>query len=204
MRAPAEADVDFAKAGGLVPAVVQDHVTGAVLMLGYMNPEAYRATLASGRVTFWSRSRNALWQKGETSGNVLEVVGIREDCDGDALLVEARPAGPTCHKGWISCFGEDLPAVAGFAGVLDGIIRQRLEQRPEGSYVSRLAESGPRRAAQKVGEEGVEAALAGAAGDRDELTDEAADLLFHLQVLLQLNDLDAGDVLRRLAERHSG
>ena len=204
MRAPAEADVDFAKGDGLVPAVIQDHVTGAVLMLGYMNHEAYRATLASGRATFWSRSRETLWQKGETSGNVLEVMGIRADCDGDALLVEARPAGPTCHKGWTSCFGDDLPAVAGFAGTLDGIIRERLERRPEGSYVSRLAESGPRRAAQKVGEEGVETALAGAAGDRAELVDEAADLLFHLQVLLQLNDLDAGDVLRRLAERHPG
>ncbi len=204
MRAPSESDLDFAKADGLVPAVVQDQVTGAVLMLGYMNVEAYRATLASGRVTFWSRSRQTLWQKGETSGNVLEVVGIRADCDGDALLVEARPAGPTCHKGWTSCFGEDLPAVAGFAGALDGIIRDRLEQRPEGSYVSRLAGAGRRRAAQKVGEEGVETALAGAAGDADELAGEAADLLFHLQVLLQLNGLDTGDVLRRLAARHPG
>ena len=202
MRAPAEADVDFDKGEGLVPAVIQDHVTGAVLMLGYMNHEAYRATLASGRATFWSRSREQLWQKGETSGNVLEVVGIRADCDGDALLVEARPAGPTCHKGWTSCFGDYMPAVAGLAGMMDGIIRERLERRPEGSYVSRLAEAGPRRAAQKVGDEGVEAALAGAAGDRDELVDEAADLLFHLHVLLQLNDLDAGDMLRRLADRH--
>lgn len=202
MRAPAESDLDFEKGAGLIPAIVQDHVTGAVLMLGYMNVEAYRATLASGRVTFYSRSRQALWQKGETSGNVLEVAGIRTDCDADALLVDARPAGPTCHKGWTSCFGADLPGVAGFAGTLDEVIAGRLADRPEESYVARLAEAGSRRAAQKVGEEGVEAALAGAAGDGAELVDESADLLFHLQVLLQLNGLRMEDVLRRLEERH--
>ncbi len=202
MRAPAEGDLDFDKGDGLIPAIVQDHVTGAVLMLGYMSVKAYRATLASGRVTFHSRSRGALWQKGETSGNLLEVAGIRTDCDGDALLVDARPAGPTCHKGWTSCFGEDLPGVAGFAGALDGIIAGRLEDRPADSYVTRLAEAGARRAAQKVGEEGVETALAGAAGDAAELLDESADLLFHLQVLLQLNGLDMRDVLRQLEKRH--
>jgi phosphoribosyl-ATP pyrophosphohydrolase/phosphoribosyl-AMP cyclohydrolase len=204
MRAPAEDRLDFDKGDGLVPAIVQDAVSGHVLMLGYMNREAYRHTLATGRVTFYSRSRQSLWQKGETSGNVLELTGMRADCDGDTLLVTARPAGPTCHKGWVSCFGDDLPGSAGFAGELEAIIAGRLEARPEGSYVTSLAEAGPRRVAQKVGEEGVETALAGAAGEPDELIDEAADLLFHLQVLLALRGKGLADVLACLERRHAG
>lgn len=195
---------------GLAPAVVQHHRTGQVLMLGWMNPEALRRTLESGAVHFWSRRRKALWKKGETSGNLLALRSIRTDCDRDALLLRADPAGPTCHTGAVSCFFEPVggatpagkdsagsptdPAgpvasgVGGLGAVLDhlaGIVAARAEERPEGSYTAALLAAGVGRAAQKVGEEGVETALAAAAGTEEELVGEAADLLYHLLVALR-------------------
>ena len=187
---------------GLAPAVVQHHATGQVLMLGWMNREALRRTLESGAVHFWSRRRREIWRKGETSGNTLALRSIRTDCDRDALLVRAAPAGPTCHTGAVSCFfepvagggpdGGDRPeepdGAARFGAVLDrlaAIVERRAEERPEGSYTASLLAAGPGRAAQKVGEEGVETALAAAAGSEEELVGEAADLLYHLLVALR-------------------
>lgn len=193
---------------GLAPAVVQHHATGQVLMLGWMNREALRRTVESGAVHFWSRRRKALWKKGETSGNTLTLRSIRADCDRDALLVRADPAGPTCHTGADSCFFEPVAGGEGgsedagngdgapggdseagrFGAVLDrlaAIVERRAEERPEGSYTASLLAAGPGRAAQKVGEEGVETALAAAAGSEEELVGEAADLLYHLLVALR-------------------
>jgi phosphoribosyl-ATP pyrophosphohydrolase/phosphoribosyl-AMP cyclohydrolase len=202
--------IDFAKGEGMVPAIVQDADSGRVLMLGYMNPAAVEQTQASGRVTFWSRSRQRLWTKGESSGHGLELVALALDCDADTLLVLARPHGPTCHRGCSTCFDRvdaDVvePALAPLASELarlDAVIAQRLRDRPEGSYTTRLAEGGVRRVAQKVGEEGVETALAGVAQDDDALIAEAADLVFHLGVLMQMRGRSLGDVLQRLRERH--
>jgi len=199
MKAPAEDTIDWGKGDGLVPAVVQDATRGTVLMVGYVNREAYERTLAEGEMVFFSRSKKRLWKKGETSGNVLKVREILGDCDRDTLLVRADPAGPTCHLGTASCFGEDVPAT--LVDDLEAVIAGRLADRPEGSYVTKLAEAGTERAAQKRGEEGVETALAAVTRDADGLADEAADLLFHLLVLLQLRDLRLADVLERLADR---
>jgi len=199
MKAPAEDTIDWGKSDGLVPAVVQDAASGTVLMVGYVNREAYERTLAEGEMVFFSRSKKRLWKKGETSGNVLKVREILGDCDRDTLLVRADPAGPTCHLGTASCFGEDVPAT--LVDDLEAVIAGRLADRPEGSYVTKLAEAGTERAAQKLGEEGVETALAAVTRDADGLADEAADLLFHLLVLLQLRDLRLADVLERLADR---
>lgn len=199
MMAPDPDRLDWAKGDGLLPAVVQHALSGAVLMLGYMSRESYVATLEQGEVVFWSRSRQCLWRKGETSGHVLKVVEVRGDCDADALLVRARPVGPTCHLGTASCFGEPLPAT--FADELQAVIDARLRERPKDSYVARLASGGVPRVAQKLGEEGVETALAAVTRDADGLAEEAADLLFHLLVLLRLKDLSLEDVLRRLADR---
>jgi len=197
--------LDWGKGDGLLPAVVQDAGDGAVLMLGYMSPESLARTLEDGLVTFYSRSRDTLWRKGETSGHVLEVVDIAPDCDGDTLLVRARPAGPTCHLGSRTCFdGEAASALPGFLGRLEDVIRRRLTALPEGSYVARLAASGRQRVAQKVGEEGVEFALAAAAGEREAAVDEGADLLFHLMVALQEQGLSLSDVIARLETRHDG
>ncbi len=188
------------KQGGLLPAIVQDAATLRVLMLGYMDREALRATLAGGRVTFWSRSKQRLWTKGETSGDVLELVSLAADCDADTLLVLARPAGPTCHLGRPSCF----PSAPGdFLGELDALVQARERDRPEGSYTSKLFAAGPRRIAQKVGEEGVETALAGVVQDDEALLGEAADLVFHLLVLLRARGLGLDDVRARLAGRHA-
>jgi phosphoribosyl-ATP pyrophosphohydrolase/phosphoribosyl-AMP cyclohydrolase len=195
-----EAQPDFDKQGGLVPAIVQDADSGQVLMLGYMDPAALAATRASGKVTFFSRSKGRLWTKGERSGNVLELVSIALDCDADALLVQARPAGPTCHLGTQSCFGEAL--TAGMLGRLDALIARRVAERPEGSYTTRLLEAGLPRIAQKVGEEGVETALAAVTGDEDALVGEAADLTYHLLVLLRARGLGLADIVRVLAQRH--
>ena len=195
-------DVDFDKGGGLVPAIVQHVATGEVLMLGYMNAEAVAATRASGFVTFWSRSKRRLWQKGETSGHALEVKSIRVDCDRDALLVEAAPRGPTCHLGNASCFGEDAKRPLAFLAKLDALIERRRAERPAGSYTTGLFEAGVPRIAQKVGEEGVEAALAGAAESDERLVAELADLWFHSYVLLAARGLDpvaVEDELRRRA-----
>lgn len=194
-------DIDWGKGDGLVPAVVQDADDGRVLMLGYMNREALATTCERGRVTFFSRSRQALWQKGETSGNVLHFVDVNADCDGDTLLVRARPAGPVCHLGTPTCFADDTAGL-GFLGELEAIIDQRFATGDESSYVAGLKRAGTKRMGQKVGEEGVELALAATAGDRDETLDESADLLFHVAVLLRSQGLSLADVVARLRDRH--
>ena len=194
-------DIDglaWEKQGGLLPAIVQDADTLRVLMLGYMSREALQATLASGRVTFFSRSRQRLWMKGESSGDVLNLVRLEADCDADTLLVQARPAGPTCHLGRASCFPQ---APADGLAELDAVIAQRAQELPEGSYTTRLFEGGIRRIAQKVGEEGVETALAAVAEDDDALLGEASDLLFHLLVLLRARGLSLADALQVLETR---
>ena len=194
-------DIDglaWEKQGGLLPAIVQDADTLRVLMLGYMSREALQATLASGHVTFFSRSKQRLWMKGESSGDVLDLVRLEADCDADTLLVLARPAGPTCHLGRASCFPQ---APADGLAELDAVIAQRALERPEGSYTTRLFEGGIRRIAQKVGEEGVETALAAVAQDDDALLGEASDLLFHLLVLLRARGLSLADALQVLEAR---
>jgi phosphoribosyl-ATP pyrophosphohydrolase/phosphoribosyl-AMP cyclohydrolase len=197
------AALDWAKGDGLLPAVIQHHLTGEVLMLGYMNRDALAQTLREGKVTFYSRSKARLWTKGESSGHVLVLKSLRVDCDGDTLLVGADPHGPTCHRGTSSCFGEDARPPLGFLAELDALVAQRDAERPAGSYTTRLFESGVRRIAQKVGEEGVETALAAAAQGDDELLGEAADLLFHLTVLLRARGLGLGDAVGVLAGRHA-
>jgi phosphoribosyl-ATP pyrophosphohydrolase/phosphoribosyl-AMP cyclohydrolase len=199
-------EVDWDKLDGLAPAVVQHAFDGRILMVGYMNQEALERTLESGRVTFWSRSRQQLWTKGETSGNHLDLVTARLDCDRDCLLVRARPHGPTCHRGTDTCFDADgddpaRPTLA-FLSLLEEVIRGRESERPEGSYTTRLFEAGVKRIAQKVGEEGVETALAATAGDDRELLDESADLLYHLLVLLRSRGLELESVVERLEQRH--
>lgn len=193
--------LDWSKGGGLVPAIVQHADSGEVLMLGYMNAEALAVTRDSSQVTFYSRSRERLWTKGETSGHGLELVSIHADCDADALLVRARPRGPTCHLGTSSCFGLDAaPALATLAR-LDALIAQRRAERPSGHYTTRLFEAGTRRIAQKVGEEGVETALAAVAQAPEDLLGEAADLIYHLLVLLHARNLGLEDLTRTLAGR---
>jgi phosphoribosyl-ATP pyrophosphohydrolase/phosphoribosyl-AMP cyclohydrolase len=194
--------IDFGKGDGLVPAIVQDARSARVLMLGYMNRAAVEATLATNKVTFHSRSKQRLWMKGETSGHTLELVSMALDCDADTLLLLAQPNGPTCHRGCATCFDPAEAPLASELSLLDDVITQRLRDRPAGSYTTKLAESGVRRVAQKVGEEGVEAALAAVAQDEDALVNEAADLVFHLAVLLQLRGRGFADVLSRLRERH--
>lgn len=196
--------VDFAKGEGLVPAIVQDATNARVLMLGYMDSEALRHTISTGMVTFWSRSKQRLWTKGETSGHTLDVVSIALDCDADTLLVLAKPNGPTCHRGCPSCFDPGESPLMSELARLDAVIAQRLQDRPEGSYTTRLANAGIRRVAQKVGEEGVETALAGAAGPDDQLREEAADLLFHLLVLLRSRGLGLDAVVETLRRRDKG
>lgn len=193
---------DWDKGGGLLPAIVQDARSGTVLMLGWMDRAALEATRASGKVTFFSRSRQRLWMKGETSGHVLELVSLQLDCDADTILVQALPHGPTCHTGTRTCFG-DAKSSSGFLGELDALVARRAVERPPGSYTTRLFESGLRRIAQKVGEEGVETALAGVDADDAELLGEAADLVFHLLVLLRARGLGLADLGRVLAERHA-
>ena len=198
------ASLDWAKTDGLIPAIVQDVVDGTVLMLGYMNREALERTLTEGQVVFYSRSRQRLWQKGETSGNVLELVDISADCDADTLRILARPAGPTCHLGTRTCFAGDSERriAPGFLGRLEAVIHGRLEAGTEGSYVAELAARGRQRIAQKIGEEGVETALALSVGDPDALLDESADLLFHLLVALASEGLSLSDVIATLESRH--
>jgi len=198
------ARIDFNKDGGLVPAIVQHADTLQVLMLGYMNAEALTRTLDSGLVTFFSRSKGRLWTKGETSGDTLTLDRILTDCDEDALLVYARPAGPTCHTKTTSCFGhEDAPGI-GFLGELANVVAERAKADPADSYTARLMHKGIAKIAQKVGEEGLETALAGRAGDLDELHNEAADLLYHLSVLLMARETSLDAVLDILRERHKG
>jgi len=194
--------LDWPKMDGLLPAIVQDAATGEVLMLGYMNRAALEATLADKMVTFHSRSKDALWRKGETSGNLLDLVEVCSDCDNDALLVLATPRGPTCHIGTVSCFGAEGPPGVGFLGALERVIQSRAGADPATSYTAKLLSEGPARAAQKVGEEGVETALAGRCGDDAELISEAADLIYHLTVLLKARGLALRDVVGALRERH--
>lgn len=189
---------------GLLPVVVQDVTSGAVLMLAYANQQAVELTLETGKAHFWSRSRKQLWCKGETSGNVLEVVEVTTDCDRDALLVRAHPAGPTCHKGTRSCFEPNVSTLE--LGWLDDVLRQRAEADPAQSYTARLLQEGIARVAQKVGEEGVETVIAAMKGEggKEELVNEAADLLYHLLVLLRASGVEAGEVASELRRRHEG
>ena len=196
---PNPANMDWSK--GLLPAVVQDVDSGLVLMLGYMNAEALAKTIESGQVTFYSRSKKRLWTKGESSGHVLALQSISLDCDGDTLLVLARPHGPTCHNGTTTCFGNFPGPDVAFLGELSRLVEQRYKDRPVGSYTTKLFEAGTRRIAQKVGEEGVETALAAVAQDADDLLGEAADLVFHLLVLLRDRGLGLSDVARTLRGR---
>ena len=193
--------VDFAKGGGLVPVVVQDAATLQVLTLAYMDRAALEETMTSGEATFFSRSRGGRWRKGETSGNRLDVVSITPDCDADALVLKVRPRGPACHLGSTSCFGEEDAPGLGRLARLEATIASRAAADPATSWTARLLAEGPKRAAQKVGEEGVETALAGAAGPDEELASEAADLLYHLLVLLRARDLPLQAVLDVLAAR---
>jgi phosphoribosyl-ATP pyrophosphohydrolase/phosphoribosyl-AMP cyclohydrolase len=199
-----DATPDFAKGDGLLPAIVQHAQSGEVLMLGYMDEAALARTRASGLVTFFSRSKQRLWTKGETSGDSLALVDIRLDCDADTFLVRAIPAGPTCHTGTSSCFGNDVKPSLGFLAELDALVASRHAERPEGSYTTKLFEGGIRRMAQKVGEEGVEAALAAVAEGDDALIGEAADLVFHLMVVLRARGIGFDAVAAKLAARHTG
>jgi phosphoribosyl-AMP cyclohydrolase / phosphoribosyl-ATP pyrophosphohydrolase len=200
------ATLDWEKMQGLLPAIVQDADSGAVLMLGYLNREALAATQASGRVTFWSRSKGRLWTKGETSGNFLEVRSISADCDQDSLLILAHPKGPACHLGTVTCWGKDAPQSSAqdiaFLGKLGQIVAQRIAARPEGSYTAKLMEAGLTRIAQKVGEEGLELALAAVAQSDREVISEAADLLFHTVLLLEAKGLSLAQVVAELESRH--
>ena len=194
--------IDFKKMGGLVPAIIQDAKTRNVLMLGFMNEEAYKKTLDTKKVTFWSRSRNCLWTKGETSGNSLHLVDMKIDCDNDTLLIKAMPDGPTCHTGTDTCWGEaneTNPML--FLTELQDFINRRHEEMPEGSYTTKLFHDGVNRIAQKVGEEALETVIE-ATSNGDKLTYEASDLLYHLIVLLTAKGLRIEDVVRELQQRH--
>lgn len=200
--------LDFEKSGGLLPAIVQHARSGAVLMLGYMSRHALRETLLRRRVVFFSRSRRQLWEKGGTSGHTLTLADVRTDCDRDTLLVAALPAGPVCHLGTETCFGdaEASPAAAdplSFLGALETVIGQRIAARPEGSYTARLYAQGLKRMAQKVGEEGLEVALAAVTEADEALLGEAADLLYHLLLLLRSRGLRLEHVIAQLESRHA-
>jgi len=192
--------LDWDKQAGLIPAIVQGAASRRVLMLGYMSREALEITLATARVTFFSRSKGRLWTKGESSGHFLHLRAIEADCDGDTLLIQAEADGPTCHLGRTSCFAA---APEDFLGALDAFIAKRQRELPEGSYTTRLFEAGIKRIAQKVGEEGVETALAAATGDANELRNEAADLLYHLIALLRAAGLSLDEARDTLARRHA-
>lgn len=198
---PDPATLDWSKGNGLLPAIVQDACSGHVLMLGYMNAEALARTVETRRVTFFSRSRSALWTKGETSGHWLEVVDVAVDCDADTLLVLAHPIGPTCHRGTETCFDPSAKAQFSELAMLDATIAQRVRDRPAGSYTSKLLDQGTLRVAQKVGEEGVETALAGAAQSVQQLESEAADLIYHLGVLLHARGSSLAVVMDTLRAR---
>jgi phosphoribosyl-AMP cyclohydrolase / phosphoribosyl-ATP pyrophosphohydrolase len=197
--------LDFGKGDGLLPGVVQDAKSGAVLMLGYLNREAVEETLKRGRVVFFSRSRQRLWEKGETSGNTLNLVSVVADCDNDSLLLRVNPVGPTCHRDTPTCFGDGQPPAEDglpFLARLEAIIEQRIAENPDGSYTAKLYGQGLKRMAQKVGEEGVEVALAAQTDGNAELVSESADLLFHLALLLRARDLSLDAVAAELAARH--
>lgn len=198
-------ELDFSKsADGLVPAIIQDDRTLKVLMLGYMNREAYERSVATGRVTFFSRTRQTLWVKGETSGNYLNIVSISADCDNDTLLVRAIPEGPTCHRGTVSCFdAEDAPADAeGFIRYLQTVVQQRHKDMPDGSYTTYLYTKGVNKIAQKVGEEAVETVIEAIDGNRDRFIYEASDLIYHLLVLMEQMGCSISDMEKELQIRH--
>lgn len=204
-------DINFEKLGGLVPAIVQDANTDKVLMLGFMNQEAYEKTVSTGLVTFWSRTRNSLWTKGETSGNTLTVKEILNDCDQDTLLIKAVPAGPVCHTGADTCWGEKNPHKAAndkdnallFLSELQDFIEKRHEEMPEGSYTTSLFKDGLNRMAQKVGEEALELVIEATNGTNDRLIYEGSDMLYHLIVLLTSKGLRIEDMAAELRERHN-
>ena len=196
--------LDFEKMGGLIPAIVQDNNTNKVLMLGFMNEEALEQTLSSGKVTFFSRTKNRLWMKGETSGNTLSVVSITPDCDNDTLLIKAIPAGPVCHLGTDTCFGEKNEEDIMFMKYLQNFIERRRHEMPEGSYTTTLFQKGINRMAQKVGEEAVETVIEATNGTEDRLIYEASDLIYHLIVLLTSKGLRIDDLARELKKRHKG
>jgi phosphoribosyl-AMP cyclohydrolase / phosphoribosyl-ATP pyrophosphohydrolase len=194
--------IDFEKMNGLAPAIVQDPATGKVLMLGFMNKEAYQKTMETGKVTFFSRTRNALWTKGETSGNFLELVDISVDCDADTLLVKANPTGPVCHTGSDTCFNEVNRSGLAFLQQLDALIAERKTNMPDDSYTTSLFKKGLKKISQKVGEEATEVVIDAMARDKDRLLEESADLIYHLLVLLNYFDLKFEDVVEVLEKRH--
>ena len=195
-------DINFEKMGGLVPAIVQDNVTRKVLMLGFMNKEAYDKTVETGKVTFWSRTRNCLWTKGETSGNYLNVKEILLDCDQDTLLIKARPDGPVCHTGADTCWNEQNSVDLNFLSYLQDFIERRYKEMPEGSYTTSLFKSGVNRMAQKVGEEAVETVIEATNGTDDRLIYEASDLIYHLIVLLTSKGHRIEELAAELVKRH--
>ncbi|HEX3101133.1 MAG TPA: bifunctional phosphoribosyl-AMP cyclohydrolase/phosphoribosyl-ATP diphosphatase HisIE [Pyrinomonadaceae bacterium] len=195
-------NLDFEKySDGLVPAIVQDSKTGVVLMLGFMDEEAVEKTQQTSRVTFYSRSRQTLWTKGETSGNFLEVVSVAADCDNDTLLIKAKPSGPVCHTGAATCFGETNESSTDLLAELEAVIDERRRQRPEDSYVAKLFDKGINKLAQKVGEEAVELVIEAKDDDLDKFNSEAADLLFHYLILLRAKDVSIRDVIKVLETR---
>lgn len=195
--------LNWAKMAGLVPAIIQDSETHQVLMLGYMNKEALAQTIATGRVTFFSRSKGRLWTKGENSGNFLSLVKISADCDGDAILVFAKPNGPTCHSGATSCFCGSEADNLFFLKKLSSIICQRRQEKPGKSYTVKLFNDGLKRIAQKVGEEGIETAIAALADTKEQLLNECADLIYHLLVLLEAKNIKINEVMDVLIERNT-
>ena len=195
--------IDWKKNSGLVPAIVQDAATLQVLMLGYMDAAALKKTLRTKKVTFFSRSKQRLWTKGESSKNFLHLVDVKADCDRDTLLVTARPDGPTCHRGTVSCFGAAGASGVGFLAQLEQTIVERIKSGDKMSYTVRLAKEGVARVAQKVGEEGVETALAALKNNKPEFAGEAADLLYHLIVLLRVKKMSLADALAVLQKRHA-
>ena len=196
--------LDFEKMSGLIPAIVQDNNTNKVLMLGFMNEEAYEETKETGKVTFFSRTKNRLWMKGETSGNTLQVVSMMVDCDNDTILIKANPAGPVCHTGADTCFGEKNVEDIMFLKYLQDFIEQRRQEMPEGSYTTSLFLKGVNRMAQKVGEEAVETVIEATNGTEDGFIYEASDLIYHLIVLLTSKGLRLEDLARELKKRHKG
>jgi phosphoribosyl-ATP pyrophosphohydrolase/phosphoribosyl-AMP cyclohydrolase len=195
--------LDFEKTGGLIPAIIQDDHTSKVLMLGYMSPESLRKTRETGQVTFFSRSKNRLWTKGEESGNFLNVVSIAEDCDGDALLIKVNPLGPVCHTGADTCFNEKNEEDILFLKYLQEFIVRRRQEMPEGSYTTTLFSKGMSRMAQKVGEEAVETVIEAMAGDDERLLYEASDLIYHLVVMLTYKGYGLEDLAKELKNRHN-
>ena len=195
-------EIDWDKGDGLVPAIVQNSDNGQILMLAYMDRAALAQTISSKKVTFFSRSKNRLWTKGETSGNWLDYISGEMDCDADTILIQARPQGPSCHTGSVTCFNDQTPSNIGFLDQLGRLIAERHKTMPKGSYTTSLFTEGKARIAQKVGEEGVELALARMKDDSAEMANEAADLLFHMMVLLEDAGLSLADAINVLQDRH--